>query len=211
MRRTLFATKDPVGRRRMVLALLRGALSATLLLVLYYVLPLDRRLDLVAEVGLIVGLLAFVALVAWQIDAIMRADRPRLQAVEALSVSLPFLLVLFAATYFLIGSDRVDAFTEPMNRTDALYFTITVFSTVGFGDIAPTSETARVVAMIQMLVDLVALGVIGRVVLGAVRIGLRRRSSESGATSASGADPAGAPGPDAAPDTDPPWAPGSGG
>ncbi|MFF7245701.1 potassium channel family protein [Embleya sp. NPDC008237] len=177
MPRLLFATKDPVGRRLMVLGLLRGAFTAALLLVLYYVLPLDRRLDLVAGLGLAAGLLVFGGIVAWQIDAIMRADRPRLRAVEALSVSLPFLLVLFAATYYLIGSDRADAFTETLSRTDALYFTITVFSTVGFGDIAPSSEVARVVAMIQMLVNLVVLGVIGRVVLGAVQIGLRRRSS----------------------------------
>lgn len=187
----------------MMLGLLRGLLTATLLLVLYYVLPLDRPFDVAAEVGLIVGLLAFAVLVAWQIDAIMHADRPRLRAVEALSVSLPFLLVLFATTYFLIGSDRADAFTEPMSRTDALYFTVTVFTTVGFGDIAPTSDIARVLATIQMLVDLVALGVIGRVVLGAVQIGLHRQTSASGP----GADTAGTPGPDA----DPPDRPRPGG
>ncbi|MFI1379241.1 potassium channel family protein [Embleya sp. NPDC020886] len=176
----MFATKDPVGRRMVLLGLLRGLVTAVLLLVLYYVLPLDRPLDVAAGIGLGVGLLVFAALVLWQIDAITRADRPRLRAVEALSILLPFLLVLFAAFYFMIGSDRADAFTEPLTRTDALYFTVTVFTTVGFGDIAPTSEVARVVAMIQMLVNLVALGVIGRVVLGAVQVGLRRRSTGAG-------------------------------
>ena len=29
-----------------------------------------------------------------------------------------------------------------MTRTDALYFVVTVFATVGFGDITPVSETA---------------------------------------------------------------------
>ena len=42
-------------------------------------------------------------------------------------------------------------FTQPLTRTDALYFTVTVFSTVGFGDISPKLEAARVVLIAQML------------------------------------------------------------
>ncbi|MGW1992172.1 potassium channel family protein [Embleya sp. NPDC001921] len=179
MKPTLSVGTDPAGRRMVLWGLLRGALMSALMLVMYYFIPLDRRLDIEAAIGLVVGLVAFVAIVVWQVDAIARSERPRLRAFEAVAVSLPFLLVLFAATYFLIDSDQADSFTEPMTRTDALYFTVTVFSTVGFGDIAPQTETARVVATIQMLVDLVALGVIARVILGAVRVGLRRQSGGS--------------------------------
>lgn len=189
MKHVLSAGTDPAGRRMVLWGLLRGALMSTLMLVVYYLVPLDRRLDIEAAIGLVVGLVAFVALVVWQVDAIARSERPRLRAFEAVAVSLPFLLVLFAATYFLIGSDQADSFTEPMTRTDALYFTVTVFATVGFGDIAPRTEAARVVTTIQMLVDLIALGVIARVILGAVRVGLRRQS--------------GGPEVDAAPDLDP--------
>ena len=46
------------------------------------------------------------------------------------------------------------SFTEPLTRTDALYFTVTVFSTVGFGDIAAKSEAARIVLIVQMPADL---------------------------------------------------------
>ena len=53
------------------------------------------------------------------------------------------------------------SFTEPLTRTDALYFTVTVFSTVGFGDISPKSEAARVVLIVQMLADLVLLWGVG--------------------------------------------------
>src|SRR4030095_7505227 len=80
-------------------------------------------------------------------------------------------------------------FTEPLNRTDALYFTITVFSTVGFGDIAPLATAARVTTMVQMLGDLVVVGVgpgglPGRVKGGpataARRLGRARRIIPSG-------------------------------
>lgn len=53
---------------------------------------------------------------------------------------------------------------------------MTVFSTVGFGDITAKSETARVVLIVQMLADLGLLGVGARVLLGAVRRGRQRRS-----------------------------------
>ena len=43
-------------------------------------------------------------------------------------------------------------------RPRATAGTVTVFSTVGFGDISPKSEAARVVLMGQMLGDLAVLG-----------------------------------------------------
>ncbi|MFE5331055.1 potassium channel family protein [Embleya sp. NPDC056575] len=165
------------ARRVALFGGLRALGSSTLLFVLYYVLPLDRGLDPATGIGLAVGLVVFATLVVWQVNVIAHAERPRLRAVEALAVSLPFLLLLFASTYFVIGRDRPDSFTETLTRTDALYFTLTVFATVGFGDIAPTSEGARVVAMVQMVVNLIAVGVIARVVLGAVQQGLRRQST----------------------------------
>ena len=68
------------------------------------------------------------------------------------------------------------SFTEPLTRTDALYFSVTVFSTVGFGDIAAKSEPARIVLIVQMLGDLALLGAGVRLLLGAVRRGQERRS-----------------------------------
>ena len=71
---------------------------------------------------------------------------------------LPLFLVLFASTYFVMERASAASFTEPLTRTDALYFTVTVFSTVGFGDITAKSEAARVVLIVQMLADLAFLG-----------------------------------------------------
>jgi hypothetical protein len=67
------------------------------------------------------------------------------------------------------------AFTEPMSRTDALYFTVTVFATVGFGDISAVSTAARIVVTLQMIADLLLLGLVLRAVLDAVRRGRGRQ------------------------------------
>ena len=45
--------------------------------------------------------------------------------------------MVFASTYFVMERVSAANFTQPLTRTGALYFTVTVFSTVGFGDITP--------------------------------------------------------------------------
>jgi Ion channel len=55
------------------------------------------------------------------------------------------LLLLFAGTSVVMAAISVGNFGEPLTRTGALYFTVTVFSTVGFGDITGKTEAARLV------------------------------------------------------------------
>ncbi len=57
-----------------------------------------------------------------------------------------------------------------------------VFSTVGFGDIAPKAEAARVLLIVQMLGDLAILGAGIRVLLGAVQRGRQQRPDTGGST-----------------------------
>ncbi len=170
----------PTKRRRLILrAVLGSVLVATVVVVLYYVLPLDGRWDSDVAVRLLVGVLAFAGVMVWHVKAIAGARYPGLRAAVALGMIFPFFLVLFASTYFLMERASAASFTQPLTRTDALYFTVTVFSTVGFGDIAPKSEAARVVLIVQMLADLVLLGVGIRLLLLAVQRG-RQHTPDTG-------------------------------
>ena len=167
----------PAKRRRLVFhSVLRSVLAATVLVVLYYVLPLDRPWNTGTGIRLLIGLLVFAGVMVWQVRAIAGARHPGLRAAEALGLVLPFYLVLFASTYFLMERASAASFTQPLTRTDALYFAVTVFSTVGFGDITPKSEIARVVLIVQMIGDLAVLGAGLQVLLRAVQRGRDRRS-----------------------------------
>ena len=167
----------PAKRRRLIVrAVLRGLLVTTVLVVLYYLLPLDRPLDTGTAVRLLIGLLVFVGVTVWQVRAIAGARFPGLRAAETLGFIVPFYLLLFASTYYLMERASAANFTQPLTRTDALYFSVTVFTTVGFGDITAKSETARVVLIVQMLADLALLGAGARVLLGAVRRGQQREN-----------------------------------
>lgn len=147
------------------------------LLLLYYLLPLWDRHAQSTVVSLALGLVLVAVVLAWQVRVIATSRYPRLRAIETLALSAPLFLIVFATVYFATAQSDPAAFSQTLNRTDALYFTVTVFSTVGFGDIVPVSETTRAIVIIQMLGDLVLVGIVARVVLGAVQHGLRRHES----------------------------------
>jgi voltage-gated potassium channel len=168
--------------RRALATLLRAFGSTVGLVAIYYLLPLDRTSVGVAVGMLAFGLLALVGLVAFQVRSIIRAKYPALRAVGALATSVPLFLLLFAGTYFVMGEISEANFNEPLTRTDALYFTVTVFATVGFGDIVATTQGARVVVMGQMVAGIVTIGLGARVIVDAVKRGQQRQPvSESDA------------------------------
>ena len=166
-------------RRRVLRSLLRATLTSTVLVLLYYRLPLTGERQGSTAALLLAGLVLFTGIITWQVRAILRSDYPGLRAIEALAAAIPLFLLVFAAAYVTVAEVQPSAFSEPLSRTDALYFTITVFSTVGFGDITPVATPARVIAMVQMLGDLVVVGLVLRVMLGAVKEGRERRAADS--------------------------------
>lgn len=158
------------------------ALGATIALVaIYYLLPLDHSSTWVAATMLVIGLVAFIALVIFQLRSIVRSRFPTLRAVEALATSLPLFLLLFSGTYVVMAAVSVSNFGQKLTHTDALYFTVTVFTTVGFGDITAKTEGARLLVTAQMAADVIILGLGAKVILGAVTRGRQRQPRNAGA------------------------------
>jgi len=178
MTRKRYEELTRAGRHRVVTGvLLRAAASVTLLVVGYYLAPLDRPLDPGTLIEFLLALAVVAAVIAWQVRNILTSDVPRLRAAQTVAVGVPMLLLVFASVYVQIETSQPNSFSETLSRTDALYFTVTVFSTVGFGDIAPKSELARIVTMSQMLTGLIVLGLVAKVVFGAVQTAVARRES----------------------------------
>ncbi|TQE37512.1 two pore domain potassium channel family protein [Streptomyces ipomoeae] len=171
-------------RRRRLLSVTRSLAAVALSVVLYFLLPLDRDLDTGGAIAMAVTLVLFAGAVAWQVRAITRSAYPKLRAAETLATAGPIFLLIFATAYVLLHTNQEDAFSQTLSRTDALYFTITVFATVGFGDITPVTQTARVLTMVQMLADLVLVGLIARLVLGAVQVAEEGQQTHSDSTGA---------------------------
>lgn len=178
----------PAERRRLITRGLLRALTGTVVLVaLYFLLPLDRIDSVPLEVSLAIALLALLGVSVWQLRAITRAAHPGVRAIGALAITAPLFLLLFAASYLLMAQADPANFSIPtLTRTDALYFTITIFATVGFGDISATSQSARLLVSAQMILDLLVLGLGIRVLTGAVQRGRQRQAPDPNAATTDG-------------------------
>ncbi len=164
----------------MAVAVSRALLTAAVLVTLYYVLPLDSPTSGAEAVGkLALGVVIFGGLLTWQLRAIATSDTPGLRALEGLCLAVPLFILLFASTYYLMGEADAATFSAPLTRTDALYFTVTIFATVGFGDLSAKAEGARLVVTGQMMLDLIILGAGVRIILNAVQRGRDRLAGEA--------------------------------
>lgn len=123
----------------------------------------DVVLRLLAELALIAAAIVLAVRSVW------RSEFPILRAVETLTVVISVLVVGFASVYLLGSGSDPNAFNEPLDHTGALYFAVTTATTVGYGDISPVSGPARIIVMIQMVTNVVVLGVVARLLLGTAR------------------------------------------
>ena len=145
----------------------------------YYILPLTAREFGARSIALItLAVVAFLAVLAWQVREIFRAEMPGLRAVQAVVVAVPLFITGYAALYVIL-SQAQGGFTEQLTRTSALYFSVVVFSSVGFGDIVPKSDLNRLVVTSQMLAGLIFLAVVIRLFFGVSKLSRERRRTSS--------------------------------
>lgn len=154
----------------------RVTLSITLLLAAYYLIPTRGTGESSDLPWLILELIVFGVIVGVQVPAIVKAKYPILRAVEALAVTVPLYLLIFARVYLSSSLSDPSVFTQPLDNTTALYFTVTVFATVGFGDIVAATNSMKLLVTLQMLINLVVLGLVIRLLTSAAQRGVARRN-----------------------------------
>ena len=149
---------------------LRLFLVAAVLSVLYLFIPLQTEF---AWLGLVIGLVALACIAPFAYKravAISRSRFPVLAAAEAILMVAAMLIFGFSSVYLAV--DRHAGQFEGLDtRIDALYFTVTTLSTVGYGDVHATGQSARLLVTVQILFDLSLVAVSVRLLLGAAKQG----------------------------------------
>lgn len=141
--------------------------AAAVLLVVYAVIPVTPRVDASWVLRLLAGLVALAALIFWQARALSRSRRPMMRLARALVTSILLLVVVFALAYVAIATSTPSSFSAPVDKVGAFYFAMTTLATVGYGDIAPVSHVARILATLQMAVDLAVVAIATRLLFRA--------------------------------------------
>jgi voltage-gated potassium channel len=134
----------------------------------YSLLPLTGRNR---WVGIVLGaaiFLSVIPLLVLRVRTVLHAERPVAEAASAVVLLTALVIVGPSAAYFTMagGGDQFDGLET---KLDAVYFAVTVMSTVGFGDITPTGQAARLVTTIHILFAVAFFGAAIRLVTWATR------------------------------------------
>lgn len=147
--------------REMQVLFAHTAVVLSLLTAGYYALPLRARdhPDTYLRLGLSVVLLVGLALVLRrQVRRSRRAQRPPYLRIQWLLTGMYVLILGFALVYAVIAAFMPSQFVGIDDRTDALYFSVTLVGTVGFGDIHPAGTVGQLAATVHMVFNLIFLG-----------------------------------------------------
>ncbi|WP_201308874.1 potassium channel family protein [Puerhibacterium puerhi] len=161
----------PAGPGRDVIRLLTTTtVVLALLTAAYFLLPLrfeDAQHPWLRLTGAVAALAGLGVLLARNRRRIRRLP-VAYRRIERLLTALYVLVLAAALVYYAVATLWPGQFVGLRTRTDALYFAVTVVSTVGFGDIHAAGTGARLVVTVHMLFDLIYLGTAVRLLSSAV-------------------------------------------
>ncbi len=151
-------------RRWRAIALDLAAATAALVLAtaVYFVTPVYRdrvgwAWGFAAE--FVIGLVAVSALVIHAVRRYRRGVARNRAALVGLAVSLYLAVLLFAAVYFGLRSHLPTEIAGLRTKLDALYFSLSITTTVGFGDIHAQGQIGRALVCVQLAFNVGFLGV----------------------------------------------------
>lgn len=148
----------------------RLLLSIVGMLVIFYMVPVSANESTGRVAASVLITLVGVAALAWGIfEQVRRQLRSRSEDIHTLVMLLPLAAVLFALGFYILEEQSPSQFEGLATRTDALYFTLSTVTTVGFGDVTAHGQLARVLVMFQLVFNAIFVGAAASTIVGTIR------------------------------------------
>lgn len=125
--------------------------------IIFLTLPNPHPYDVWFVWGLIAIILLDLRILLFQLEKLRHYSVTVYRA--GLLLIIPAILGLFASMDWMLSAIDPSSFCdapsscEALTKIDALYFAVTLSSTVGFGDIHPATQFARLIVTIQMVLS----------------------------------------------------------
>ncbi|MEV4615029.1 ion channel [Kitasatospora sp. NPDC049258] len=149
----------------------------TLLFTVWFAIPLNvfgPHNPTLSWIVFSLALAGVAIMLLWQIQQELVGGKGH--PVLVIMMVLCFSILLFATAYLAMARTEGEFSGGLTTKVDALYFTVITMATVGYGDIVPSGQSARVVVMVQILYTFVFLTAGGASINRRVRSGLEQRA-----------------------------------
>lgn len=155
--------------------------GGTLLMILaYYVVPLEADRSLWVRSVLLVGVLGILAVLT--VRQLRRSSDPVGRLILVLIVVMTSLSIVF----YMLATTVPGQFEGLETRTDALYFTVVTMATVGYGDIHPIGQTSRAVMVLTVSFSVVFVAALASTIVSRLRHSVEPDPDDSTAAEDSG-------------------------
>lgn len=159
-----------------------GALACAGMLVLVYALvpvPVDAWAIGTFTVYVVVCLFVFTFVTVMALIRLSKARRPLFEGLTFVAIMASILVLSYSWLYLVMSVSDPTAFTEQLSKVSAVYFTVTVLATVGFGDITPTGDISRLVVTSQMLLGFTVITIAIKTVLSSTTSAVKKRGTNT--------------------------------
>jgi voltage-gated potassium channel len=140
------------------------------MLIIFYTVPVSAQ-ESTGRVAISVLLtLIGVAALAWAIvEQVRRQLHNRSEDIHTLLMLLPLVAMVFALGFFVLEEHSPGQLSGVSTRTDALYFTLSTLTTVGYGDVHAEGQLARGMVILQLVFNAVFVAAAVSTVVGTFR------------------------------------------
>lgn len=140
------------------------------MLLAFYTVPVNTQASAERAAISVALTLLGIAVLAWTIvTQLKRQLHRRSEDVHTLVLLLVLVAIVFALGFYILEEHYPGQLQGLATRTDALYFTMSTLTTVGYGDVHATGQIARVLVILQLIFNAVFVGALVSTVVGIIR------------------------------------------